>query len=151
MRVITIILFLFLAFLLGRYYELITQKPRIIKVAPTPTPYIFSQQKLWDLVQNWRSDNGLFPFIKNQKLCDFATKRLSEIKNDWGHSGYTQNRQNYGFNFDGENLAKDYFTEEETLNAWLSSASHSANLKRTYVYSCLKCDRNICAQEFGSY
>jgi hypothetical protein len=111
-----------------------------------------SQEKLWSLIQNWRRENNLKPYIKDENLCKFAEGRLLEVADDWSHEGYREKARTMlnGYSMTAENLVKDFNSEYSALNAWLNSPSHLGSLKREYTYSCVRCNNNICVQIFGN-
>ena len=112
---------------------------------------------LWDLVNNWRIESKLRPFKRDNRLCILAKIRVKEILSDFGHDGFNKKFMGNTFKNDGywkysklgENLAKFVTDEDVILNMWLNSASHAANLKDNYLYSCIECESGYCVQMFG--
>lgn len=108
--------------------------------------------RLSSLVNDWRYNNYLQPFKKNDKLCGLALTRANQIIKDWSHSQFIPEERKIvapGTVF-GENLAKDYQTEEEVLNGWLNSPPHRkvlANLN--YTQMCIACENSYCALELS--
>lgn len=114
------------------------------------TAKTLDQDKLWEAVQDWRVKNNLKPYIKDEYLCILARMRLPEIEKDWSHNGaFKRTPSNYKVL--GENLARGFFDEKETLNAWLASASHAANLRFNFTHSCIQTDKTYAVQMFASY
>lgn len=111
----------------------------------------FSKEKLFDLVQRWRYENNLQPYTNSNEVCEIAKLRLQETSTNWSHEGFEGKRfctfDNCEF---GENLARGYNNEEQLLTDWLNSASHSANLKADYQYSCIESDGDNVVQIFGN-
>lgn len=118
---------------------------------PAPSPYPFSEDKLWSLVNDWQTSQGWKPYIKDQRLCDLADIRLEETSKDWSHNGFFAHSKDFVNINLGENLARDYITEETTLKAWLKSPSHKKNLTSPYTYSCIQCEGDRCVQLFGNF
>jgi uncharacterized protein YkwD len=126
----------------------------------TPTPTYFqekkvSSEKLWDVIQSWRTSQNLSKYKTSQKLCDIAAIRLQEIKSDWSHDGI-MSRSNYFFSITGarelgENLAKDLYDEHLLLQAWLDSPTHKKNLVSNYTYSCVQVGDNYAVHIFGNF
>lgn len=122
---------------------------------PSPTPYIFHVKKLYDLVQEWRIQNNLQPYIKSDFLCSIADIRLKETEKQWDHSQFIGSRFCTSECSLGENLSRFFKTEQGTIDAWIQSPDHLENLKRDFSHTCLKCDTtsisNYCVQIFGYY
>jgi uncharacterized protein YkwD len=105
------------------------------------------QTSLWASVNEYRIRNGLNPLTLDQRMCNYADKRLGEIKDDWSHNGFNSDiSKGYlfstlciGCNVMGENLARDFFNEKDILNGWINSPSHKENLDRKeYKFGCIK-------------
>lgn len=100
-------------------------------VTPTPTTYIqptlpplvLDPYKIFNLVNDYRVDNGLKKLTWNETLCDFATRRLEEIHSDMSHDQFYVNQPCTNCDL-GENLIKGFSTEEEVVHGWISSPSH---------------------------
>ena len=107
---------------------------------------------VWKQVQDWRVESGRSVYRKDYYLCYVASKRAKEIQTDWSHSGfwaYVPVMFKLGYKHIGENLAKDFNDAESTLNAWLSSDTHRANLENDYTHSCVSCSNGYCVQMFS--
>lgn len=116
---------------------------------PTPTPVYLNAETISLLVNKWRQSEGLKPFTKSDFLCNIAQSRIAKVKNNWSHEGFEGSRFCTTACNLGENLAKEYISEEETLDAWLHSSSHAANLRATYTKSCIVTDGSYAVQIFG--
>lgn len=121
------------------------------RLSPSPTPYVFSERKLWNLINDWKKTQSSEPYIEDSRLCTLAEKRLEEVKLDWTHDGFWNYKEDFIHEGLAENLGKDYETEEEVFNAWLESPSHRRNLDYSYKYSCLRCEGNNCVHIFGNF
>lgn len=106
---------------------------------------------LWSLVQDWRVDQGLQTYTKDQRLCDLASARLPEIKALFEHDGWKEHIAGMEYVRIAENISRDYSSESNTLDGWLLSPTHKASLDYPYSYSCIKCDGTYCVQEFGNF
>lgn len=114
-----------------------------------PVPKV-DGDKLESKINDYREKHGLSKLPQDQNLCTYASKRAEEIKTEWDHVPFHQNRcSGTGYRTCGENLAKDYYTEEATLDGWLASPSHLENIKSNWSATCIKCSDNYCAEEFG--
>lgn len=122
----------------------------------TPIIHNLDSDKLWSLVQSWRQSQGLKPYTEDQKLCPIAQIRAQEIQTDFSHNQFHRRFDNSSFAI-SENLIRKYapaYTitdEQDGLRAWLESPSHLDNLKKPYLFSCLRCINNFCAQEFSNF
>lgn len=149
----------------GAYLFLESKKPAYIAVAPTPTVYItptnsptptpvnLSSDKLFQLVNEWRAQNGYQAFIYSDFAESIAIRRLPEVKKDWSHNGFSYEKYCDSC-YLGENLSRGYLTEPEILNAWLNSPSHRENLELPFSHSAIVCDNteeNYCVHIFSFF
>lgn len=116
---------------------------------PEVQPKTLDQNKIENLVNEWRGTHDYPQFIEDPRLCTYAAERAEEIKIDWSHDKFLEDSCNVGFNTCGENLAKGYTTEEQVLEAWLDSPKHRENLEKDFKYMCIECKDGYCAQQFG--
>ena len=113
--------------------------------------------KIYNLVNDFRSSKGLKKLVFDPSMCDFANTRLKEIHTDWSHSGFLPVADTtYKYNFAGENLAKGYLSEQETLDGWEQSPKHledmvDPNFTRTCVTTDIFGSKTYVVQEFASY
>lgn len=121
------------------------------EISISPIPYIFSQSKLWQLINDYQIKNGWQPYIESSNLCNLADKRLIETSTDWSHNGFYIHAKDFDNLNLGENLAKGYGTERLTLESWINSPTHKKNLTDPYRYSCLRCDKDRCVEIFGNF
>lgn len=150
MKIVTWIVVTVFLLLLAKYLADVTTAPiKPSTTVPTlyPTPYVFSEDRLWDLIQNWKKP----PYEKSEFLCSIASTRLEEVKANWSHQGFEADRFCTGDCYIGENLVKNFSYEPVAFNSWLTSASHRENLDANYTHSCLKCSDSTCVQIFGYY
>lgn len=136
---------------------------RIFVPTPTPTPRVKKKLDggyLFNLVNAYRRGKGLQEMTWWHKLCEYSTERSAEIQRDWSHGGYLEDSKNGelygkycpGCTRTGENLAKDYWTEEEILQAWINSPTHKANLDEAgwNIGCAMVIDNNFVSMEFGN-
>lgn len=73
----------------------------------------------------------------NEKLTRAAEKKLENMFSEgyWDHTSPKKIspwnfilEENYDYHYAGENLAKDFLTEEELVKAWMDSPDHKANI-----------------------
>jgi len=125
---------------------------KIIKRAPTPTPYLFTEEGLWRVVNNWKFGNDGYYYKEDKKLCEYADQRILDIQKDFSHNKFLEMKKTDNFDRVAENLSKDYWGfESEVLQAWLRSTSHKKNLEENFTHSCIKCENSYCVQLFGKY
>lgn len=109
---------------------------------PTPTPYSFSQDRLFDLVQSWRKEQGLTEYVKDERLCKIATDRSDD---KFSHDLFAIQFETYPYQI-SENLALyKGSSEQQVLSAWLNSKLHHTILKIPYKASCIIC-KDQCVQ-----
>ena len=153
-------LFGLFCFVAGTSYQIKATKPTIERVEVVK-PIPFDQAILWSLIQSYRIDNNLTPFIKDQNLCAYASERLPEVATNYSHEGFQETAYSklasLGAGKLGENLVGiqppiDDISEVETLDAWLNSPPHRGAIDDpTNTHSCLRCDTINCVQLFGAY
>ncbi len=113
-------------------------------------PRVLRTNTLFTLIQGFRVNNGLQPYIEYQKLCDIADIRLKEIQVRFSHDGFSADR--FCTNcFIGENLARNYVDEQVVLDAWLASPKHAENLKRDFIFTCVRTGNGFAVQIFGNF
>ncbi len=95
------------------------------------------QKKLIDLTNVERQKKGLTPVVENEALNKAAKLKAENMfeENYWAHfapSGKTPwdfiLGSGYKFTLAGENLAKNFYTSEEVVAAWMASPTHRDNL-----------------------
>lgn len=99
------------------------------------------QKKLIELTNIEREKKGLSKVSENEAL-DKAAKLKAEnmfSENYWAHfapSGKTPwdfiLGSGYHFTFAGENLAKNFYSSEEVVTAWMASSAHKDNLLNSH-------------------
>lgn len=124
-------------------------------LSPTPTPLPLTAEQLMHTINAWRYAQGLQPYTKNDLLCNAAQIRVKEIQKDWSHAGFSIHLCGEIRCYIAENLVRGFPSAASSipliLDAWLASASHAANLKANYQYSCIACENGHCVQEFGNF
>lgn len=141
---IVVLMLLFAAREYGAYIEITSYKVKEIKL---------DEQKLFDLVNEYRGKHQLPILEKSELLCEFAGIRIPQIKKDWSHEGalnlfeYYEKRGN--LQYMGENLAKDLDSESSAIRGWIDSLKHKENLDYPYTESCIRCEGTYCVQIFA--
>lgn len=90
-----------------------------------------------ELTNNDRSAQGISQLEENSKLTQAAEEKAENMieKNYFAHTspeGLTPwhwiDKENYDYNYAGENLAMDFTTVEKMNEAWMDSPTHRANV-----------------------
>ncbi len=126
-----------------------TMAPLESKIAPDDA--VLDSEKIFSLVNQYRSSRGLAPFEQDAQVCSLAETRsreiVSEISSGVLHSGLYNRNLPYWI---WEN-AKYGSNEEGTVAWWLASPIHHQSIVGDYKYSCVKCNGSYCAQLFTSF
>lgn len=95
------------------------------------------QKQLIELTNKEREKKGLNRLKENKKLNQAAYKKGLNMfeENYWAHYSPTGkdpwgffSTEGYKFAYAGENLARNFYTSEEVITAWLDSPTHRDNL-----------------------
>lgn len=127
--IIYILLFILLQVGFSIYGNL---KPGILGVDSS-----IDQKSVIELTNEERVKNGLPPLTENLSLDKAAQAKAVNMfsENYWAHfapSGKTPwdfiQGSGYRFSYAGENLAKNFYTSDEVVAAWMNSSSHKENI-----------------------
>lgn len=116
-----------------------TYKPVVINL---------SSDKLFQLVNEWRVQNGYQVYLTDQRLCNIAHDRSNDL--DYNHTGFRKKYSDYPYVL-SENIVYNYPDEQSSLNGWLGSQDHLTTLEKPYKYSCISCVKQYCVQIFSSF
>src|SRR3989344_1723893 len=115
------------------WYFVSSVRPDILGIS-----YSVSENELLVLVNNERTARGLAPLTLNPQLSDAARRKAADMleKNYWAHFAPDGSTSPWGFiraagyNYvnAGENLARGFADSSSTVNAWMSSEPHRANI-----------------------
>lgn len=120
-------------------------------ITVSPTPYSLDQDRLFNIVNIWKTSQNSEPYIEDSRLCKLAETRLIEIEKNFSHRDFDKHSRDF-FNASlGENLSTGYSSEKETFDAWLASPTHKENLDKDYSHSCIRCNNNKCVQIFAKF
>ena len=86
----------------------------------------------YNLINNYRQENGLDILTWDDKLYEYANIRAREASQCWSHMrpNGTSWKSMDPNTFQGENLAKGYDTAQDAVNAWIASQGHKENILR---------------------
>ncbi|KKP85809.1 MAG: hypothetical protein UR89_C0041G0007 [Candidatus Roizmanbacteria bacterium GW2011_GWA2_35_8] len=96
--------------------------------------------KLFELTNQQRSQNGLSALTYNSKLAGAANQKAQDMfaKNYWAHyspSGTTPwdfiLNSGYQYEYAGENLAKNFLFSDGVVDAWMKSQTHRDNILKS--------------------
>lgn len=99
-----------------------------------------SVSKVLELVNQKRLEANLAPLTLSNELSQAATAKANDMygKNYWAHispTGATPwvfiNNAGYQYLYAGENLARNFNTSREVVDAWMSSPTHRANILKS--------------------
>ncbi len=88
------------------------------------------QEPIGRLVNNARQEQNLLPLKNNEALAASALKKCQDMQtsNQWGHGDNWESYITVDYIKAGENLAKNYSSDQETVKAWQQSPKHNENL-----------------------
>lgn len=127
-----LIYILFFIFLQVGFSVVNYTKPGILGISAN-----IDQKKLIELTNTERQKKGLSPVFENEALNNAAKLKAGNMfaENYWAHfapSGKTPwdfiLGAGYHFTFAGENLAKNFYSADEVVAAWMASKTHRDNL-----------------------
>lgn len=116
---------------------------------PTPTPINLDAEKLFEIIQSWRTSENLQPYVKDERLCEIARTRVTEDEPQDNHAGLYKRYRNLPYLI-SENTTIA-LNEQGALNLWLDSPPHAKALREKYQYSCVACKGNYCSQIFSNF
>ena len=96
-----------------------------------------SPERVVELTNQKRAENGLGPVTLNSKLSEAAQRKAGDMFafNYWAHispSGRSPwsffQEVGYRYLYAGENLARDFMNSESVVEAWMNSPSHRDNV-----------------------
>jgi hypothetical protein len=97
--------------------------------------------KLWSLIQDWRTKNNINTIVKDDRLCDYANNKLKSLKAFW-EDEVSLDRKYFK---DGQatiNFSRNIATEQGVVDTWLSTDKTKQNMSAPYQYGCAVTDGN---------
>lgn len=97
-------------------------------------------ERLSELVNKKRIEANLPPLTLSSQLSTAATQKAADMftKDYWAHVSPTGvspwtfiTSSGYDYLYAGENLAKDFNTSQEVVEAWMNSPTHKANILKS--------------------
>ncbi len=126
-----------------------TMAPLESKIAPDDA--VLDSEKIFSLVNQYRSTRGLAPFEQDSQVCSLAETRSREIVGEISSGILHSGLYNRGLPYWIWENAKYGSNEEGTVAWWLASPIHHQSIVGDYKYSCVKCSGSYCAQLFTSF
>lgn len=133
--------------------------PSMVSSAPknetvyNPCDGVTYSDKLFCSVNSYRANNSLHTLKYSNEATRIAKNRAIHLceTNTFTHDGW-QNFLNTEYLSAGENLAKDFDSQENVLNGWIKSPAHNDNLLGSWdsmgIYTEPCEGRNVTAQIF---
>lgn len=123
--------------------------------SPSPTKVPLNAFRIFNLVNNYRIQNGLKALSWNPSMCPVSDERAKESSIDWSHNGVWTafSRNNVHYVYAAENLANGYDSDEETVQNWIDSPEHKKDMLGIhYTDTCVSVYQDsFVAQEFASF
>lgn len=125
--------------------------PTTITYSGTTPPGSLDADKIFSLVNNYRTSINLPAFQKDDRSCSLAASRAPEINHEIAishmHIGLKNRNLNY---WNTENIIS-MNSEQAAFNWWMNDKIHHDAIVGNYKYSCVACYKNACAEEFTNF
>lgn len=101
---------------------------------------VISQQELIKFTNAEREKKGLPALVEDPRLNEAALKKGENMfeENYWAHYSPTGkdpwgfiSKAGYNFSYAGENLARNFYSPKDVVDAWMASPSHRDNIINT--------------------
>jgi len=116
------------------------------KLQPPPTRPAPNPDKLFFLINEYREQNNLPAFEKNDELCSIAEKRSNNYL-DY-HKGFLAEYSSYPYKV-SENVTTG-LEPNDAFQGWKGSPAHNAAMLADWKYACVACDIT-CVTIFSSF
>lgn len=124
----------------------------------TPAQRPLDAEVLWSLIQTWRQSDDCRPggcqtYIKDQRLCEIANKRASELAGKYDDDFNHYNLDKYATEIESiiyENIT-GATSNQNALNRWLASVPHKSTLQKDLQYSCAVVGDTFAVQIFSNF
>ncbi len=112
-------------------------KTKNAKTAASPSSNVSYEERVAQLVNIERENNGLQPLVFDSSISNVARAKSKDMadNNYFAHQSPTYGSagdmmRNFGINWSawGENIASGQDTPEEVVNGWMHSEGHKANI-----------------------
>ena len=143
---ILVVSILFLACLFGpKLIRSFLERPNIDPQVQAPVS--LSSEKLMQVVNKWRVEQGLQSYVINDALCRIANDRVPDGLDF--HKGLLSRYSSYP-SVISENEIIGSKSEAQALYSWLGSPPHEKALKTNFKYSCIATKGDFAVQIFSN-
>ncbi len=114
------------------------------------SPGTLSTDRILQLINEQRANQGLNALAKNDQLCQVAQSRTPELAGEIASGRLHSGLYNRDLPFRVTENMKYGGNEESTVRWWLASPIHRKAMLGNYQYTCGTCIGNTCAQLFSN-
>lgn len=140
-----VVALLFVTFLYGPSAVRSYVEEKYAKDISSP-PVTLNSEKLFRIVNQWRTEKNKTRYIKSESLCVIAEERAHQITTDFSHDLFTKIEYPSTLS---ENIVMTV-SEEAALYQWEGSKPHREALERPYKYSCIATEGSYAVQIFSN-
>ncbi len=124
------------------------------EVSPASSTGGLNPEVIFSMVNQIRTQNGLAPFAKDDRVCAIADARAPELYNEIYvngnmHAGIARRQSEIPY-WITENMISQN-TEQQAVNWWMNSPIHRSAILGNHTHSCVSCSGNNCAMLFTSF
>ncbi|HVZ11452.1 MAG TPA: CAP domain-containing protein [Patescibacteria group bacterium] len=119
--------------------------------APLPDGQNLDSDKIFNMINAYRTSLGLPAFETNPDVCSLALVRSTEIPGEIQKGTLHMGLYNRPLPYWIWENAKYGSNEEGTVAWWLASPLHHSSIVGDYKYSCVKCTGTYCSELFTSF
>jgi len=93
-------------------------------------------------INDYRTQNGLVPFLEDKSVCDFAGTRVNEVVSDFSHYGFDQRVQTNSLPYPSYSKVTENIASTANYTAvfdlWKNSPGHNENLLSNTKFACVQ-------------
>jgi len=127
-----------IGFKLGLGKEQCIDTQNISKVSEISASEVIEKYDLLELINQYRESKGLSILKEHSALMEGAEYRAKYLIENklWSHDGWVEIANQFiRKHFRGENLARNFSTDKQIINAWIASPKHKDILDDKDYYS----------------
>ena len=110
-----------------------------------------NSERIFELVNQYRTSQDLAPFERDDKVCELAQVRSTELRAELNNGTIHSGLYGRGLPYWIFENAKVGSNEEGTVAWWISSPLHHQSIVGDYKFSCVRCTGDHCSQLFTSF
>lgn len=118
---------------------------------PSESKTTLSADTIFDMVNNYRTQNAYTPFQKDETICSLANERAKELSGEFYTGRLHRGLYNRPLPYYVTENAILGRSEQFAIQWWLASPIHRSQMFGNFTHSCTKCEGNACSQVFTSY